>query len=74
LYPITTALQLASFDLKIINIRHQTMVYVASIHTDLLSVAEDFIFSLMFFQALFTRMSSLSFKFYKAADLFEILI
>jgi hypothetical protein len=48
------------------------MVYIASIHTDLLSVAEVFIFSSLFFQALF--MSSLAFKFSKAADVFEILI
>jgi hypothetical protein len=58
----------ASFDLKIVNIFHQTMVYAASIHTCLrLSVAEVLILSLMFSQALFK--SSLSFKYSKDANL-----
>jgi len=38
---VTTALHPASFDLKIVNILHQTIVYAASIHRGLrLSVAE----------------------------------
>jgi len=64
----TIAFYPAVFDLKNINILHQTMVYAASIRTGL--------FFLMFFlllsQALF--MSSLELKFSKAAYLFQILI
>jgi hypothetical protein len=51
---VTFALHPASFDLKIVNILHQTMVYAASIHTGpRLSVAEVMILSLMFSQAVF---------------------
>jgi hypothetical protein len=57
-----TAMYPASFDLKTVNILHQTMVYAASIPTGLkLSVAEVLILSLMFFQDLF--MSFLSLKY-----------
>ena len=51
---------------------HQTMVYAASIHTYLDSLAKILIFSLTFSQALF--MSSLAFKFSIAAKLLDILI
>jgi len=54
------------------NILHQTMVYAASIHTYLDSLAKILIFSLTFSQAIF--MSSLEFKFFKAAKLLEVLI
>jgi len=56
-----------------VRILHRTMVCVASIHTDLdCFLAEVFVFSLVFSQALF--MSSLSFNYFKAANLFDILI
>jgi hypothetical protein len=54
-----------------VNILHQTRVYTASVHTDLDFLTEILISSLTFSQALF--MSSLSFKFFSAADLSEIL-
>jgi len=39
--PVATASYPASFDLKVVNIHHQTLVYVASIHIDLrFSLAE----------------------------------
>jgi hypothetical protein len=54
------------------NMLYPTMDYAAAVCTDIDFVAEVLTFSLMFFQALF--MSSVSFKFSKAANLFEILI
>jgi len=55
-----------------VNILHYTMVYATSINAPDLSLAEVLILSLMFSQALF--MPLLSFKFSKAANLFETLI
>jgi len=63
---ITNAFWPDSFDLKIMNILYQNMVNVASICTDLDSLADIFIFSLMFSQALF-----MSLLFCKAANLCE---
>jgi hypothetical protein len=70
--PATTAFLPASLDLKIVNFLLEIMVCAASVHTDLESLAEVLILSLMFSQAL--CVSSLSFKFSKTAFLFEILI
>ena len=69
--PPTNAFQPAAFDLRIVNILHQTMDFTASIHAGLrLSLADVLIFSL-FSQDLF--IFSLSRKFSKAKNLFEIL-
>jgi hypothetical protein len=64
LNPVTSAFWPASFDGTMVN-THQTVVDAASIHTDLDSAAEVFPRPVL---------PSLSFKFFKAADLFEILI
>ena len=49
LWFVTTAFQLASFDLKIVNILHHTMVQAASVHTDLDSPQLRFSYSLLRF-------------------------